>query len=287
MYEARQNKDKVSRRIDGSGKTLLADSIGSKEKNIVMRQDVQSPQGQVIQGKFHNKNLFEIIGNYQKAAKSWTNATECVIRFCKDFESIENDANNTYGKLEHNIYSKSLKAYTTCAGESFEPYLWRVDKSKESTDSQESPTLPTVIGPGGKKGEDLKSYTANSTKGKKYGEVKSSVNDKYKSLFESDQLSNAKIKKIVFLKDPYIQNVDSKISITDAIEKNGFYIYSREGTYVGFLEESEKKDGNGSKFEKERTILEIGEEMQIDNEDDNSDTDGHATNVKKRKLSQT
>lgn len=286
MYEARQHKDKVSRRIDGSGKTLLADSIGSKEKNIVMRQDVQSPQGQVIQGKFHNKNPFEIIGNYQKAAKSWTNATECVIRFCKDFESIENNA-NTYGNLEQNIYSKSLKAYTTCAGESFEPYLWRVDKSKESTDSKESPTLPTVIGPGGGKGDDLKSYKANSTIGTKYGEVKSSVIENFKRLFKKEQLSNVKIKKIVFLADPYIQNVDSKISITDAIEKNGFYIYSREGTYVGFLEELEKKDGNGSKFEKERTTLEIGEEMQIDNEDDNSDTDGYTTIVKKRKLSQT
>ena len=218
MYEARQNKEKVSRRIDGGSSGMAKQSVnfpGLKEKNI------QSIHKHIIQGKFLNRNPFEIISNYQNAAKSWSDAAVCVTNFCNDFEHIpENKETKNFGYLEENIFTKSFKAYTTCAGESYEPHLWNINFKKGE-----------IVGPGAQSGVDLKTYTINSTTGRQYGEVKSSNRRDFGSLFAK---VNPNIKKFAFLTNPKSQHLIG-VTIDDNTNENGFYIYSRNGEYEGFL----------------------------------------------------
>lgn len=178
------------------------------------KQLIRMQDNRTSQMKFTAVDPSEIVNNYQRAAEAWSGAALSVGEFCQNYDQME----VSVGRLEENILGKSLKACTTCAGESYEPRLWGLTPDGY------------IIGPGGQSGVDLKKFKASSTIGVKHGEVKSSNRRDFKGLFRQVP---AGVLKYVFSTFP-----DSALLLpNNKTNLAGYQIYDRQGAYRGFLPE--------------------------------------------------
>lgn len=146
MYEARQNKEKVSRRIDKK----------KKINNNTMT--------------FNTAQRYFDASGYHYAADCWHKAAERADALNERLDLREQRGDRYVDELKTNLELKANKASTTLVGEAYEVYQWNQPKGTS-----------IVIGPGGSSGADLLLYESlkygdRASTPTEYGEVKSASN---------------------------------------------------------------------------------------------------------------
>lgn len=134
------------------------DSFGQSENSNRRLMKNSSEDSISARNAVHQRmRLKPNIDNYVNAKNIWGFAVEDAQNFKASVEKLEfsNDSTKQITNIQNNVAAKAKKAYTTCAGEAYEPREW---KSVNLSNSQK-PIKKRLITPGGAKGADLDRYT--------------------------------------------------------------------------------------------------------------------------------
>ena len=144
------------------------------------------------QMQFNNAaNQATIINNYAEARDAWNDSFNQINAFIPAYAADAGFAND---HMENNMVQKSIKAATTCAGESFETHRWRSDGNGG------------YYGPGAWWGTDIKHFinsNAPQATGQVVEEVKSSRDLNWRNLFAFVQPG---VRRIAFLSGAALAN---------------------------------------------------------------------------------
>ncbi len=176
-YNHKPSRIEVANKKSGAPKAHFIDNRASNTKQQSLINASAQALNPVAQMQFIDDGIrSQISGNYNSAAQYWAQAATRVNTFCDGYD--ETGFENSH--MEKNMLSKSVKAATTCAGESFEVHQWgAVDDPNE------------YMGPGGTEGVDLKIFKNRNVDGKRAyslqgtdnAEVKSSEDLYWRNLF--------------------------------------------------------------------------------------------------------
>lgn len=117
----------------------------------------------------------DAVKDYKRAARIWQKAAADADRFDKDVEGYvkSHDAakNDAVEDLKRNMEFKAYRAKSTLAGEAEEVRHWRIRD-------------PSIIGPGGKKGIDIRLYQPLGGGRSKRGDIEIKTARSEKALFD-------------------------------------------------------------------------------------------------------